>query len=296
MKPDRRPRLDAHVRIALAFAVCMASPAVHAGRGAYEISQDCATNGCFSGDTPGFPVAITKPGKYVLTSDLHPPSNGTAVYVSASPVDLNLNGHTIDGGGSCSGSPVTGCTTSGALAGIGTSNADPPGVLHIHDGTIRGFTNSSTGGPSAIYLGNAGDGTVLEHLNVLENGDSGNEAISVFGDAAGSILVRDSQISRNRHNGVGCRSGNQASLLVENSEFRANGGDGVQVSFCANASLTGSRFNGNALYAIYGISAAVAIGADSFGGNNGGGANAQYSVTTVVDAGANVCIDHMPCP
>jgi hypothetical protein len=38
----------------------------------------------------------------------------------------------------------------------------------------------------------------------------------------------------------------------------------------------------------------VAIGQDTFAGNNSSGV--QYSVTTLRDMGGNACIDHTPCP
>lgn len=264
----------------------------HAAGGALEINQDCAAVGCFAGDSAGFPITISHPGSYVLTSDLlTTPANVVAISVTASPVDIDLGGHTIDGGGACGGSPVTGCTTTGGFTGISQSNADPPGVLHIHDGTIRGFTNSSVGVPSAIYLGNAGDGTVLERLNVLETAGIG--AIMVFSDAAGLVRLRDSNVSRDKFYGVACASGNLASLSIERSQFSASGNVGVSLGLCKNVTITESRFYGNAGYGVLGIGASAALGSNTFSGNNSAGV--QYSVATLKDMGGNVCFDHA-CP
>ena len=48
----------------------LATPAL-AVDGVLEINQTCAVQtGCFAGDSPGFPVTITQPGSYRLTSNL----------------------------------------------------------------------------------------------------------------------------------------------------------------------------------------------------------------------------------
>ena len=50
--------------------LALAGPAL-AVDGVVEINQTCAVQtGCFSGDTAGYPVTITQPGSYRLTSNL----------------------------------------------------------------------------------------------------------------------------------------------------------------------------------------------------------------------------------
>jgi hypothetical protein len=48
------------------------------------------------GDAPGFPVSITRPGSYRLTTNLRT-SSGPAVEIVADNVSLNLNGFSIIG-------------------------------------------------------------------------------------------------------------------------------------------------------------------------------------------------------
>ena len=263
----------------------------HAAGGAYEINQDCAVAGCFGGDAAGFPVTITKAGAYVLTSDLLISTGGADaidIVGGVSPVDIDLNGHTINGGGFCINSPVGGCST-GAVGfyGINQVYASPPGVLHVHDGTIKGFTYT-TGGvqPAAIFLGNAGDGSVVERVNLLENG--GNGAISAFSDVVGTLHVRDSRISRNRYDGLFSFNvnSNLLTLVVENSEFSANGAVGIHEF--SKSTITGSRFYGNGGQGISGTSSTYAIGQNTFNNNLSGGV--QYAISTKRDMGGNVCI------
>ncbi|GAA0716588.1 hypothetical protein [Dokdonella soli] len=280
--------------LALALAPLIASAA---GGGAFEINQDCAIAGCFAGDGAGFPITISAPGSYVLTSDLLVTAAGAnAININASPVDLNLNGHTIDGGGSCTGMPVTSCTPGAGSAGISAyAGGAPVGALHIHDGTIRGFTGSAAS-TAAIYISDAGDGTVLERLNIVEN--YGNAAVQFYtSGAGGTVRLRDSQVARNGSHGVN-RAGGAIKLIVENSDISGNriygaaGADG--------ATFSGNRFNNNGNYAINGIGGTVALGANTFSGNNLGGN--QYTITNVANLGGsanNVCLDHSPgyaCP
>lgn len=266
-----------------------------AAEGAYEINQDCAEVGCFLGDAPGFPVQITAPGRYVLSSDLAVSTNAVGITVAASPVDLDLAGHTIDGGGSCIGAPVSGCTQTGGLTGVSAAgSAGAAGALHLHDGTIRGFTNTSTGVPSAIYFNNAGDGALIERLTVLENG--GNGAITVNASLAATVRLRDVQIVRNKAYGVACASGSLAGLVIETATFSANGIYGAALGNCKNSVISGSRFLGNGNQAITSGAVVIGLGGNAFGGNNSAGL--QYSIGTVRDMGGNTCLDHASgaCP
>ena len=53
----------ASLRLLLPIAPLLAAGPVRAGDGVLEISQTCAIEtGCFTGDTPGFPVTIASAG------------------------------------------------------------------------------------------------------------------------------------------------------------------------------------------------------------------------------------------
>ncbi len=92
-----------------------------AGDGMLEISQTCAINlGCFSGDSPGYPVTITgsSASSYRLTSDLILPDAATdGVLINVPRISLDLNGFQIISA-ACVGA-LTNCTpASGNGAGV----------------------------------------------------------------------------------------------------------------------------------------------------------------------------------
>lgn len=271
----------------ISFALSLLPLAAMANPGALEINQDCAAVGCFAGDTPGFPVTITQPGSYVLTSDLAPDFSNEAISVGASPVDIDLNAHTIDGGGSCTGSPVTTCTGFVGYRGI-DANSNGPIVMHIHNGTVRGF---SSGGIVIFY---ADDGTLLEHLTVTQNSFG---ALISANSAATTTRIRDSQFVRNLQDGVTITNGSSA-LLIENCSAVGNSGEGFSVG--SGSVAVGNRISNNGDVGFHCNDAAgkCALGQNTFAGNNGGGAAAQFTVTALSNMGGNVCLDHAggTCP
>ena len=80
----------AAVALALATSTALHVLPAGAGEGAIEINQLCVATGCFAGDAPGWPVQLTEPGSYVLTSNLDVPSSSEGVEIQASQVVLDL--------------------------------------------------------------------------------------------------------------------------------------------------------------------------------------------------------------
>ena len=279
-----------HSLVQALFVLTLAPLVACAAPGALEINQDCVAVGCFAGDTAGYPITITQPGSYILTSDLSPPGTGiVSIDVSSvSPIDIDLNGHTINGGGTCTGNPVTACTGSAGAVGISVTNGTSSSVIvHIHNGTIRGF---SGGG---IQISEADDGTVLEHLTLAQNGSGGAFIDSQHPPA--TTRIRDLQLVRNGGYGVFGTS----ILLVENSTAVGNLNYGLE--FLGSGSVAvGNRLSSNGLVGLYcgGASEVCALGQNTFVSNNGGGAAAQFTVTTLSNMGGNVCLDHggSACP
>lgn len=128
-------RREAATRIAVLIAF-LAPLAARASDGVVEINQASAlAGGVTPADAPGFPVTLSQPGSYALTSDLAVVGlDTTAIQVSTSHVTLDLRGHTIDGG--C---PATGCSTN-AGTGVGI-NAFTPGVT-ARNGRVRLFARA----------------------------------------------------------------------------------------------------------------------------------------------------------
>ena len=89
--------------------LALAGPAL-ATDGVAEINHTCAAQtGCFSGDSAGYPVTITQPGSYRLTSNLIVPDENTSgILVSTSDVGIDLNNFAIIRSG-CKGR-TTNCT------------------------------------------------------------------------------------------------------------------------------------------------------------------------------------------
>jgi hypothetical protein len=111
----------------LCLAAMMAmSPSAYA-RGVVLITQAKAmAGGVTPGDAPGFPVSITRPGSYRLTSNLRLLS-GPAIEILADNVSLNLNGFAIVGSNIYpSGAGITG---------------DGRKHVRIHNGSVVGFSD-----------------------------------------------------------------------------------------------------------------------------------------------------------
>ena len=81
------------------------------------------------GDAPGFPVTISQPGSYRLSSNLTVPSGQNGIQVAAQLVSIDLNGFSITTQPQTS--LVGGIVTDGVVAPLGIS---------IRNGSIMGFT------------------------------------------------------------------------------------------------------------------------------------------------------------
>jgi hypothetical protein len=122
--------------------------------GVLEINQTCAVNtGCFSGDAAGFPVEITEPGSYRLTSNLAPPdieTNGVSLF--AANVTLDLGGFGIV-------FPGTGCVNQSICP-----QGEGDGVEEISPGAAGSRSTVRNG-----FVRNAGRyGVKLGHLSLIE--------------------------------------------------------------------------------------------------------------------------------
>lgn len=173
-----------------------------------EIHQECVLVGCWPGDAGGFPVTISQPGEYRLTSNLNVsfsanPQNVTAIEITAADVDLDLNGFALVGITRCPGAPSP-CSPTGTGHGVTSSNAGSS----IHDGSVMGF------GGAGLSLG---DSFRAERLRVSHNGAEG---IITYG--TGGILT-DSVVFSNKGDGVQT----YRYAVVTGCTFTLNGHDGI---------------------------------------------------------------------
>ena len=281
-----------NIRSSLLILAATPLMAAAAGEGAYEINEDCMAAGCFAGDNPGSPVTITASGRYRLTSDL---DRTIAIATSATDVDLDLGGFSLDGGNRCSGNPVTtSCMLANGTAAL-TLAAQPAGVYYkvrIHDGRVRGF--------DGLSLLSLGSGSSLEDLTVT---DMSNTIAAVYIDKTepgATLTLRNVRIVQNRGSGWYQLMNPGLTLwstVIEDSTFAGNGGNGASVY--GGSVVHNSRFVENANYGLTCSANNAAPGAtsvfqNSFLGNKPAVANAEYSCSPIAGQ-SNYCLDGA-CP
>ena len=93
------------VGLPIALVTLMSFASANIAGAAVTITQAKAKQGAVTpGDAPGFPVTISKPGSYILASNLTvPDGNTTAIVIAADHVTLDLGGYAILGPVDCSG-------------------------------------------------------------------------------------------------------------------------------------------------------------------------------------------------
>jgi hypothetical protein len=315
-----------------------ATPAL-ASDGLLEINQTCAVQtGCFAGDAPGYPITIVESGSYRLTGNLLAVGIAGAtlsieILAPARDVTLDLNGFTLDGGGSCSASVPTGatCFISGGPNGIGsTTNAQ----VSIRNGSLRGLRGGisilsaasvtiedvqvTEGSNSGISV-TSGIPTVVRHATVsittgrgIDVGSAGT-VIDSIADHNSNSGIRAAEITRSRAS-ANTSSGIDASFAgarVSESRAFGNGLNGIStgvgaivtassvhqnpvgIQLASGGSVVSSTIRDNAGF---GISAAAdaTYGGCTLTGNNGGANNAQ--VAGGVQIGPNFCGTDTVCP
>ncbi len=266
--PRRQPTSSASPIFGL-LGLWMFSSSLLAVDGVIEINQARAlAGGVTPGDAAGFPVTLSQPGSYRLTSNLAVDENTTAIEITSGHLSIDLNGFEISGPNTCSSSqalPITvSCTLTGT--GIGISAANALDDISIRNGSIRGMGNRG------ISL-QAGNQHLLENLNVSNNRDRGI--------GAGNGIYRGNKVTLNYGYGIvgddGIYSDNFASY---------NGYDGINGRHAVFSGNT-STYNG-----------ASGIGGNGYGQynnnvtnyNSGVGLNGQqgsYSYNTAMFNGGD---------
>jgi len=274
----------------LVFVVSIALPAapLHGAEGAFEINQDCAIAGCFAGDSAGFPVTIGAGGRYVLTSNLNVTTAVDAITVTAlaTVVSIDLAGHQMDGGGRCSGFPVSSCVFGTGVTGI-DFNAAAGTMLEVRGGTIRGFGR-------AIFTDiHAAAGTTVEDMVITDSTASVSAiTLGVSGTDPSVVNVRRTKLLRNFFGGLSMDT--EIKSMLEDLIVVGNGVPGQPaVQILGQGSVVRSRFYDNGGRGLFCV--VCAMGENMFSNNSGGDVNTQYTVATVRDMGGNVCADGT-CP
>lgn len=313
---DRTKGMRGAAAMALAAAGGLAlAPAAHAVDGVIEISQErILAGGVTPGDAPGYPLTIAASGSYRFTGNLSATQVAGAapsieIVAPARDVAIDLNGFTLDGGGSCAaGATGATCTFLGLANGIVSSTS---AQVAIRNGAIRGLR-------SAVVISSAAavtleDLLLTEHTNsgvFVEDGIPATIRRVVASVTAGrgidavSAAVIDCIADHNQLTGIrglevsGSRASANASAgitvsaggLVTNSTARGNS-TGVQA--LAGSSVASSTLRDNAGVGI-GAAADATYSGCTLTGNNGGGNLPQVSGGTAL--GANFCGTDTTCP
>jgi len=146
-------------QLSLALAALALAAAAQAGDGRVEIDATrAAAGGITPGDAPGFPVTISLPGSYLLTSNLSVDGETTAIeLVPGTDLDvtLDLGGFSILGPNECGfgGSCVPG-------SGIGVRSEDVGHFVRVVNGAVRGM------GDAGIFIDGAAH---IEEVTVSDN-------------------------------------------------------------------------------------------------------------------------------
>lgn len=271
----------------LAFVIVLAGvPAAHAVDGQILITQAKAlAGGVTPGDAAGFPVTISQPGSYRLSSNLTvPDANTTAIEIQASNVTLDLNGFAILGPTVCSGFPVSSCAPKGFGSGITTTS--PLSGIAVRNGTVRGM------GLRGIFLD--GGGHQVEWLRAESNGDVGiNAQGSTMSHNTATIngsqgLVGTGMVSHNTVTFNGAE-GIFAQGVVSHNTAKNNKGAGIAV-------FTGSLVNHNTMIDNNGFGLSLELGAGYTGNVIRGNASGTVTGSGVSIGGGNhnLC-NGVPC-
>lgn len=185
------------------------------------------------GDAAGYPITISKPGHYVLKSNLVVPAGLSGIEITAPNVTLDLNGFSIKGPGTCTISgqtAVVSCSVQGSGWGVGTTVV--PAAAKVRNGAIEGFRYG-------VVL----DGGAVEDLAVRHNSGTGIQLSATYGSlnrVAGVIvelnatgistegdLITDALVTSNTV-GIQCVAGSViASRISHNKTGIVSSGCGV---------------------------------------------------------------------
>lgn len=244
--------------ILILLLLTLATPAL-AVDGVLEINQACAVlTGCFQGDAAGFPVTISSPGSYRLTSNLTQiieegqSQDANFIDISTSGVSLDLGGFEI----SCSiFFSVSSCT--GAGNGIYASGSTIERITVEH-GSIVGVP---------------GMAVRVESQSLVRD-------VAVSGGLVGISVSDDSLVIGNRVRGVGSYGITTGARSVVSNNAVSGSIYGLQVG--SYSSVSGNTVYGSNSYGMI-LSTGVGYRGNTINGYtypiSGGGVN----------AGGNVC-------
>ncbi len=269
-----------------------------ASDGEIEISQTIAlaggVNDSLVADPAGFPVRITQPGSYRLTSDLAitvVTNDGIVIADGVDDVTIDLGGFTIRGVSGVNVGPPTWTCTGGGGGGVGSGIQGIGNNIMVRNGRIRnmGDEGIKVTGPGArverMQLhANCGDGIVLGSAAFVDA--SQVRAHRFRGIWVGSDSLVSNSIALNNQ-GFGVEAG--PGSIVLNNAASLNGSSGFSLGLGTNA--IGNVANQNIGFG-FSASALSAFSMNEADGNSAGGmSNGVASPCNVVN-GVAICSSH----
>lgn len=170
------------------------------------------------------PYTISTPGSYYLTADLTYGATGPAITISASNVNLDLNGHLLAETSTANGST---CITAdgytnlkvfnGNISGGSTALAlwdTPAGLVTVEDLSISGSTQN------AINIVGVSPGPVVQVTNnrISFSGVPGAGYGVSISSAAGGMVAHNVVLGQSKTVGVGLSINNVESLTLEDNQ------------------------------------------------------------------------------
>lgn len=236
----------------LALAVGLAGFGMSCGYAQAQtlIDQNKAlAGGITPGDTPGFPITLSQPGSYKLTSNLTVPANTNGIEVSADGVTIDLNGFTLGGPVNCTGSGAQLVCDQGKGYGItyAPNKYVPSRHLTVRNGTVTGFAYNGVDVGNNAYVdsmrivGNGGAGLNVAGSNAVVAGGifSTNGTVGIgLGGGAGN-LAHHVTVSGNRAGGIGSSFG----AMVQSAVIMNNGGTGINGGSIDSSNVSGNGYN-----------------------------------------------------
>jgi len=302
----------------LAALAALARPAA-AVDGVIEINQARAmAGGITAGDGAGFPVSINASGSYRLTGNLtFEGTITTAIEVSASDVEIDLNGFSIAGGVTCTLPPTVTCLDGEGSAIRVLTNGSR---LRVHHGSVSGMANYGISASNAALVledvelahnggggVSAGDDSLITRVNATNNGGTGivvnsaaevRDSVATLNGAGGitsgdGAVIEGNRVMHNVGHGIYAGSGtavigNTAYLNTTDGIVAWNGTTVFDNSAYANAGY-GIHFNGAGGYARNVLRSNH--GGDALTQVNGGAGDAF-----AIQIGTNVCGTDTTCP
>jgi hypothetical protein len=203
-------------------AALLAFAAVSTAQAQTTIDQNKALAGNVTpGDAAGFPITLSLPGSYKLTSNLVVPAFTRGVHITSEGVTLDLNGFSITGPVTCYAGSNPPCTapTGGTQHGIVSANA----ATVVRNGSVRGFAGSG------LMLTQPG-GAVVEDMLFANNSASGMSVESIGGPySAGGVRIVHVMSVQNGAHGFATLGGATIKFTIDNSVASANNMDGFSL-------------------------------------------------------------------